>query len=197
MKKRIGIYSGTFDPVHNGHVGFALNALETLELDQVVFIPEKSPRGKVKESVTDLAHRFELLVRAVAPYEALSVRLLSAEQFCVLGTLPELRSMFGDSELYLLIGSDVVATFDHRWNNLDQVFQNFRLVIGLRAGDTKRHVKQLLKALDVGVRPKYVCIESPIAAASSTRVRSGITVRDIAPQVSSYIQKHQLYKGGK
>ncbi len=193
MRKRIGIYSGTFDPVHNGHVAFALNALEVARLDEVVFIPEKVPRGK--ENVTDLTHRFELLVRAIEPYEGLGVRLLSAEQFCVGGTMPELRAMFGDADLFLLLGSDVVKTFPDRWANLDELFSQMKIVIGLRKGDTRRELKKLLRSLDVSTRPRVVFVESPLAGASSTRVRHGQLLRDVAPEVSSYIQQHKLYKG--
>lgn len=192
MRKRIGIYSGTFDPVHNGHVAFALRTLEVARLDQVVFIPEKVPRGK--DDVTDLTHRFELLVRAIEPYEGLSVRLLSAEQFCIGGTMPELRVMFGDAELCLLLGSDVVKTFPERWANLDDLFAQMELVIGLRKGDSRRDIKKLLRGLDVKTRPRATFIESPLAATSSTRVRHGQTVRDVPPEVSSYIQQHKLYR---
>jgi nicotinate-nucleotide adenylyltransferase len=191
MKRRIGIYSGTFDPVHNGHIGFALRALDAANLDEVVMIPEKMPRGK--ESVTDLSHRFELLVRATEPYEGLSVRLLSPEQFCVRGTMPELRAMYDDANLYMLLGSDVVKTFPERWANLDDLFSQMGLVIGLRRGDTRKELKKLLKSLDVTVPPRYVFVDSPLNAANSTRVRSGAVIRDIAPQVSEYIERHKLY----
>jgi len=193
MKKRIGIYSGTFDPVHNGHVGFAVRALEVAKLDEVIFIPEKLPRGK-EASVTDLSHRFELLVRAIEPYEGLAVRLLSAERFCVQGTMPELRAMFDDAELFLLVGSDVVKTMSERWNNLDDLFREVRLIVGLRVGDTRRDSKKYLRALDVATRPRATFVDSPMAAASSTRVRRAEVERDIAPEVSSYIKQHKLYQ---
>lgn len=194
MRKRIGIYSGTFDPVHNGHVGFAIKALEVAKLDEVIFIPEKLPRGK-ENDVTDLSHRFELLVRAIEPYEGLGVRLLSAERFCVQGTLPELRAMFDDAELYMLIGSDVVWTFPERWNSLDELFREVRLIVGLRAGDELRDIKKHLRSLDVVVRPKAVFVDSPMAAVNSTRVRRAEVERDVAPEVSRYIKQHKLYQG--
>jgi nicotinate-nucleotide adenylyltransferase len=193
MKRRIGIYTGTFDPVHNGHIGFALRSLDAAKLDEVVFIPEKTPREK--EHVTDLSHRFELLVRAIDPYEGLSVRLLSPEKFCVQGTMPELRAMYDDADLYLLLGSDVVKTFPQRWADLDDLFTHMRLVIGLRHGDNRKELKKLLKHLDVRVRPRYIFVESPLGAVNSTRVRSGAVVRDVAPEVSEYIEQHKLYGG--
>ncbi len=193
MKKRIGIYSGTFDPVHNGHIGFALRALDAANLDEVAFIPEKRPREK--EHATDLQHRFELLVRATAPYEGLVVRLIEPEQFCVRGTLPALLSMFDDAQLCMLLGSDVVKTFSQRWANLDDLFANMELIIGLRKGDTRKEMKKLLKSLDTKVKPYYTFVDSPIAGANSTRIRHGEVVRDMPPEVSLYVQQHHLYSG--
>src|SRR5438046_2070169 len=127
--KRVGIYSGTFDPVHIGHVGFALQAIEAAQLDHVVFLPEQVPRGKV--GVTDIAHRAAMLERTIAPYRQLSLRLLDdVPQFCVQGTLPALRQVFGSDELVLLLGSDVVKTFTDRWANLEDLFANMALAIG-------------------------------------------------------------------
>jgi nicotinate-nucleotide adenylyltransferase len=191
--KRIGIYAGTFDPVHNGHIGFALRALEGAKLDEVIFFPEKRPREK--DEVTDLQHRFELLVRAVAPYEGLGVRLLSPEQFCVRGTMPELRAMFDDAQMCMLIGSDVVKTFPDRWTNLDELFADVELVIGLRKGDTSKALKKVLRDLDVKVKPRFSFVDSPLAAANSTRIRRGDVVRDMPPSVSRYIEQHHLYQG--
>ena len=191
--RRIGVYSGTFDPVHNGHIGFAVRALEVARLDEVVFIPEKTPRDK--QQVSDLADRFELLVRATEPYEGLGVRLIGIDQFCVRGTLPALREMFDDAELFLLLGSDVVRTFPERWANLDELFASMRLVVGVRKGDTTKGLKRFLKGLEnVRVRPRCIFVDSPIATASSTRVRKGQTVRDVSPEVSSYIESHNLYE---
>ena len=195
MKRRIGIYSGTFDPVHNGHIGFAVRALDVAKLDEVVFIPEKTPRGK--QDVTNLQDRFELLIRATRPYEGLSVRLLGIDQFCVQGTLPTLHDMFDDAELFLLLGSDVVRTFPERWANLDELFTNMSLVIGIRQGDSSKSLKRFLKDMeDIHVRPRYSFVDSPIAAASSTRVRKGESVRDVTPEVHSYIESHKLYQKG-
>ena len=192
MKKRIGIYSGTFDPVHNGHLGFALRALDAAHLNEVVFIPERTPRGKT--DVTGLEHRFELLARATDPLEGLTVRLLPQDQFCVRGTLPGLRMMFGDAELCLLLGSDVVRTFPERWANLDELFAAMELVIGLRAGDDRKSMRKVLRSLDVTVHPRYSFVDSPLAAASSTRVRRGRAMRDISAEAFTYIQSHDLYQ---
>src|SRR4051812_40769392 len=69
--KRIGIYAGTFNPVHTGHVAFALQAVKEANLDEVYFVPERQPRGKA--GVEHFGHRVAMLKRALRPYKQFDV----------------------------------------------------------------------------------------------------------------------------
>lgn len=189
--KRIGIYSGAFDPVHIGHVGFALRSLEAAELDEVVFLPERVPRDKPR--VTDIEHRFAMIQCSIEPYQQLSVRLLDVPQFCVRGTMPVLRDMFGDDELVFLLGSDMVRTFADRWPELDDLFEAMPLVIGVRDGDSAKQLKRELRAVSGRVRPRYQFVDSPLSLANSTRVRDDHVIRDVDPSAYRYIREHHLY----
>src|SRR6266498_3679734 len=146
IMKRVGIYSGTFDPVHNGHVSFALQAIDVAGLDEVVFLPEATPREK--EGVTDISHRFELLKRSIGPFSNLSVRMLEVEQFCADDALPELLDIFDGDELWMLLGSDVVRTFSYRWKNLDAIFRDMAMIIAVREGDNAKDIKKAFKNLN-------------------------------------------------
>jgi nicotinate-nucleotide adenylyltransferase len=189
--KRIGIYSGTFDPIHNGHVSFALQAMDVVGLDEVVFLPEATPREK--DDVTDISHRFEMINQAIQPFDSLSVRMLEVERFCAYGALPELQEIFGEDELWMLLGSDVVRTFSYRWKDLDKVFKQLQLVIAIRHGDNAKDITNFLKHLDTKVKPKFVVINSPLSAINSTRIRDGLVVRDVVPDTLEYIRQHHLY----
>jgi nicotinate-nucleotide adenylyltransferase len=68
---RIGIYSGTFDPVHSGHISFALQSLKAAKLDKVYFLPERRPRNK--QQVEHFGHRVAMLKRAIKPYPEFNV----------------------------------------------------------------------------------------------------------------------------
>src|SRR5688500_13565413 len=116
MKHRIGIFPGTFDPVHQGHVAFCLEALRVCKLDEVLLLPERVPREK--QNVADFSRRRSLLQDAVSARPALHVMVLNSDQFTVKETLPELQRKLGDAELTLLVGSDVVRTFLYRWEGL-------------------------------------------------------------------------------
>ena len=140
--KRIGIYSGTFDPIHNGHVSFALQAMDVVGLDEVVFLPEATPREK--DGVTDISHRFEMINRSIESFPNLSVRMLEVERFCAFGALPELQDIFEGDELFMLLGSDVVRTFSYRWKDLDMIFDHLQLVVAIREGDSAKDIAKFL-----------------------------------------------------
>src|SRR5689334_19364766 len=99
MSRKIGIFSGTFDPVHMGHVAFALEAKEDLGLDEVIFLPELSPRLK---EPTAIRHRYTMLDLSVRGQKGLTVKLLDMPRFTIKDTLPELQHLYGDAKLVLL-----------------------------------------------------------------------------------------------
>jgi nicotinate-nucleotide adenylyltransferase len=143
--KRVGIYSGTFDPVHPGHVAFALGALEACGLDRVVFLPEHSPRGK--SNVSHINKRVDLLRESLTD-ERLSVARLTSERFTVKDTLPEIQSMFKGSELVLLVGSDIVRTFTYRWDGLEALLRQVSLAIGMRGDDSPTEISAIITGLE-------------------------------------------------
>lgn len=179
MIKRIGIYSGTFDPVHYGHIAFALAAIEQCGLDSVVFLPEPNPRGK--KSATPLEHRAAMLRLACQTYPRLSVLILSDERFTVAATLPHLQAKFPDAKLILLFGTDV-ATRIAQWPNARELLDQVELAIGLRHGD---------KPPDIPGHVAFIKTDHSHVAAS--HVRNGQS-QDIVPAVSNYIKQHKLYE---
>lgn len=186
----IGIYPGTFDPVHNGHIAFALAALDAGALERVVFLPERHPRDK--QNVTAFEHRVAMLRLATQDHSNLSVDALPDRQFTVAQTLPRLQEQYGDG-LAFLLGSDVVHTFLHRWPGLDDLLDAVELIVALRKQDTKAQVAGILRQLDRPVR--YTILASPQLHLASTHVRGG-RHQDIPPNVQAYIAQHGLYGAG-
>jgi nicotinate-nucleotide adenylyltransferase len=187
---RIGIYSGAFDPVHDGHVAFAREAQRVCGLDKVIFLPERSPRGKA--DVTDIVHR-ETLLRMAVRGDHFGVLTLSTERFTVHETLPELMRLFVGCELTLLAGSDVAQTFCYRWPGIDALLAKVSLAIGMREGDSGAEIHEIMRQLQSSqVQPiSYRLITSlfPDASSSSSRQHS----RQLHPEVRAYAQQHRLY----
>jgi len=184
---RVGIYAGTFDPVHNGHIAFAQEALKT-GLDRVVFLPERMPRSK--PSVTDYAHRVAMLQLAVQDHPGLEVAQMSHDQFTVGHTLPELRKQFGD-DLTLLMGSDVAATLVN-WQNVETLLEQTALLIALRRDHTQADVALNVKR--AGQNARFVCIPSPAPHTSSRDIREKTPHNQLHPTVKNYASQHALYK---
>lgn len=174
MKHRIGIYSGAFDPIHKGHIAFALEAMRECGLDGIVLLPEAQPRDK--PSVSPLAHRVDLINLAIADEHQLSVFIPSSKQFTVKQTLPELMSHFNDNTLTLLLGSDVLRTFAKSWDNLQVLLTNVHLAIGLRGHDTTAYVQKTVRDLEkeYGVPITYHIVEAPHKHVSSSAIRKVI-----------------------
>ena len=160
----VGIYSGTFDPVHIGHVAFADTACQVAKLDKVVFMPEATPRGKI--NVTDIDTRIARLETALrnSSHEVYRAR---HPQFTMTETLTELGSRYPGVTLSFLIGSDIVPSLT-TWPNLDQLVENHQIIIGMRALQIQQETEKILQQLGA----HYKIVTTPHAHVSSRQLRS-------------------------
>lgn len=189
---RIGIYSGTFDPVHAGHIAFALQAASAAGLNRVYFVPERAPRGK--RHVTHYAHRVAMIRRATRPYMQLEVLELEDKTFSVAHTLPRLRRDFPQSELVYLCGSDVIAHMA-QWPHVAQFLQQVELCVGRRGNETQLSIEQVLETLPLPLRVTFFDSHAP--AVSSSQVRAALRekrgVRGLLASVKVYAAQEWLY----
>jgi nicotinate-nucleotide adenylyltransferase len=164
----VGIYSGTFDPVHEGHLDFCLEAIKSCELDVVYMIPEANPRGKA--NAADLSERIDWLQEATKNYPFIKVMRLESERFTVGETLPELRQLFGDVKMKLLIGSDVARNL-YLWEDLPVLLNDVSLVVGVRGKDTADDVEVMMRRAGERNSVKYEVVKTRYPHVSSTKIR--------------------------
>lgn len=176
--RRIGIFAGTFDPVHAGHAAFAKAAIKLCNLDRVVFLPEPKPRGKVR--VTGIGHRVAMLRLATQDNPSFEVMQLPDDQFTIAKTLPELQEKFAGAQLVMLFGSDVAATV-HTWPDAKTLLAQTELAVGFR-----EHAAPL-------VHVKATIVPTAHAHVAASHVRNGNS-DEIAPAVREYIKQHNLYR---
>jgi nicotinate-nucleotide adenylyltransferase len=191
--RRIGIYAGTFDPVHSGHISFALQALQAAKLDKVYFLPERRPRGK--HHVEHFAHRAAMLRRASAPHPQFDVLELVDVSFNVEHTLPRLRRQFKNNELVFLFGSDVLKGLPD-WPKIERLLTDNELVIGLRHQDDRDSARRIIESWPI--QPKALMMLASYAPdVSSGRVREALRKRQPAKglltSVERYSDRHWLY----
>ncbi len=160
---KIGIFPGTFDPLHRGHIEFALAAARDCGLDEVIFLPEHSPRRKTGTS--PLNQRISQIEEQIKNHPGLRVARLKSKQFTVAKTLPELR-LLGGNQMTLLVGSDVAANL-HFWPGLDELLNEMNLAVGLRGEQTAEEIEQLI----AGLGAEYRVIETEHKDVSSSQIR--------------------------
>ena len=194
QSKRIGIYPGTFDPVHVGHIAFALQAMKSARLDYVYFLPERSPRRK--EHASHYGHRVAMLRRALRPHTKLGMLDLATKRFSVMKTLPEVQAKVGKhTTLVFLVGSDV-AMYVPSWENAGVLAKQSELCIGLRESTTEDMVRNVLSSLPFS--PEGLTVIRAFASdVSSSKIRSAIITGRFAHgllrSVYGYARQEWLY----
>lgn len=160
----IGIISGTFDPVHNGHIALAEAALLKLKLSEIYFIPEPKPR--VKNPIATINHRKKMLQLAISQNSKLKLLSLSSETFSI-NNFEELKSIFPKKRIYLIFGSDA--------------YQKSKLWF-------KPEYSEAYNIYTAGFERDQVA-----RGVSSKKIRESNSWQQLNPKVGNYINTHRLY----
>ena len=190
--KRIGIFSGVFDPVHAGHISFALTAIERAKLDKVYLLVETKPRHK--RGVSHMGHRVAMARLATGHYPKLGVLELPDQQFSVSKTLPRLKQRFANDELVLMIGSDVLMHMPE-WPHVDQLLSQVELVVARRQNISTQEIRQLVQNLPLQTQ-KLHTILAPSPTVSSELIRAAVgrgKITDLLPSIRAYVADNWLY----
>jgi nicotinate-nucleotide adenylyltransferase len=198
---RIGIFGGTFNPPHLGHLVCAQEAYLQLGLDRVMLIPARIPPHKPVDEEPGVEHRLEMCRLAVAgDEERFEVSDLEARRegpsFTV-DTLEQLHSPMPDTELFLIVGGDVAVGFPS-WREPERVLSVATLAVAERPGTRRAAVERAIEQLRGGDRAKFFdMLEIGISSTMlRDRVRAGAPTRYLMPDaVRDYIDRHRLYGG--
>lgn len=161
--RRIGIYSGTFDPVHPGHIAFANAARQSAKLDHVAFLPEPNPRAKPYASPI---HTRTAILNAALLQTNHRVHMTKLHQFSVDTLLDELHSVYPGASFHFMFGSDVVTTMNS-WPGVHDLLTQYPLIIGMRSKDSYGSVADELDRLAA----TYTIVETRYAHLSSSQYR--------------------------
>jgi nicotinate-nucleotide adenylyltransferase len=194
--RRIGLFGGTFDPPHLGHLVLAEWARARLGLDRVVFMPAGTPPHKRGRRLTDAAHRLAMTRLAVRGNPAFSVSGLEARRVgpsFTVDTLQHFHARQPGARLYLLMGADSLADFPS-WRGPGEIARLATLVVAARPGPAD-------PAQGAVARGRVVMLDNPLVAISSSalrsRVRAGRSLRYLVPDaVAAYVARHGLYGRG-
>lgn len=197
--KRIGIYGGSFDPVHRGHLHLAETAVEKLLLNEIIFMPARiSPFKQEKPDVTSGSHRMRMLQLAVEDREDMSVSDHELRQEGVsytVYTLRHMRELHPDSQLVLLMGSDMLMSFE-RWYCWQEIMEIAELGCASRNEGDGEVLRKKAEFLSEFGRVSIFSEEA--LPMSSTEIRNALKKNEdcscyLPEKVVQYIVKHHLY----
>lgn len=198
--KRIGIFGGSFNPIHQGHLIVAEFAAETLRLDLVLFAPVVDPPHKSSKVLAPIEHRMNMIEMSITDNDRFRLSLVDVERpgpHYSADTVQIIKSEHPNSLLFFVMGGDSFRSFP-AWYMPDTIVQYCRLAVMRRP--SSRPVQPNMHSESM---PKLVSsvnmIEAPPIGISSTRIREqlaiGKSVRYLVPQpVLSYIHENQLYQ---
>lgn len=198
---RLGIFGGTFDPVHFGHLLLAEQCREQCRLDQVWFVPAGTPPHK-KGAIAPAVARAEMLELAVAGHPQFSVNRMelsrSGANFTV-DTLEQLRRERPDDELFFLIGADSLADLP-QWREPRRIAELATLIVVNRGGTVPPDLEGLRPQLGDAAVDRIQIVPIPGMDLASRdirrRVQSRQSIRYQTPRsVECYLAAHGLYRG--
>ncbi|TMQ71791.1 MAG: nicotinate-nucleotide adenylyltransferase [Candidatus Eisenbacteria bacterium] len=194
--RRIGLFGGTFDPPHLGHLALAEHARDRLRLDEVRFVPAGQPPHKRGATIAKAAARLAMTRRAVRGNPAFTVSTLEIRRGGPSFTVATLRAVAAErprARLYLLIGADSLDDFA-TWHEPEAILRLATLVVAGRpgAGAAPRVRGPARRGGIVRLDNAEIALSSSLVRA---RVRAGRSVRYLVPDaVAAYIARHRLYR---
>jgi len=191
---KIGLYFGTFNPIHVGHLTIANHLVEHSDLDQVWFVVTPLSPFKKKSSLLDNHQRLEMVYRATKDYSKLrpsDIEFGLNQPNYTIDTLTYLFEKFPEYEFALIMGEDNLKSF-HKWKNYEVILENHHLYVYPRLSKGKVETQ-------FDKHPKIHHVDAPIIELSSTFIRNSIkegkNIRPMLPEnVWEYLDEMNFYR---
>lgn len=187
LKARVGVFGGTFDPVHVGHLAIALAALESVPLDRVLFVPARRSPLKDRDPLASVDHRVTMLEAAIASEPRFALSRVELERDGVSYTVDTLDALRSQGDLFLILGSDALADLA-RWRSPDRIRDLATILVAARPGAPEPDPMHRAHTLDA---PRIDISSRELRA----RAARGLSLRYLVPDaVWEHITRHGLYQ---
>jgi nicotinate-nucleotide adenylyltransferase len=192
--RKIGLYFGTFNPIHIGHLIIANYMVENSDLDEIWMVVTPHNPFKKKSSLLDNHHRFELVYKATENYPKLKpsdIEFKLPQPNYTTNTLAHISETYQDKEFCLIMGEDNLKSF-HKWKNFETILERHHIYVYPRISDGT-------VATQFDTHGKIHKVDAPIVQISSTLIRNGIrdgkNIQPMLPkEVWNYIDEMNFYK---
>lgn len=197
---KVGIFGGTLDPIHMGHLIIAQSAMQALSLEKVVFMPSGNPPHKNTMNITDAYKRLEMVKYAIDNNDNFMYSDFELKRDGIIytsDTLKLLKDKYKDIELYFIMGADSLLAIE-TWHEPENIFRLCNIVVAdrdLLNLELIRKIQYLKQKYDAEI----FHIESPLIDISSSYIRecikSGKSIRYLVhDNVAKYIYENGIYQ---
>lgn len=195
---KLGIFGGTFNPPHVGHLGIVTAIADSQELDRVLIIPAAIPPHKVAPDLASGEDRLEMCRLTFGRderFEVSDIELQRNGRSYTYDTLCQIKELYPDDELFLIVGSDMLETFN-RWYRYKDILSMCTLLAAARETDFKIELETVFEESEI---KKVKFIDINVTEASSTEIRERIANGENAEELltaetAQYIEKRGLYR---
>lgn len=192
--KKVGLYFGTFNPIHMGHLAIANHMVEFSDLDEVWFVITPKSPFKQKQTLLDNNHRYQMVLEAIQDYPKLKASKIEFElpqPNYTINTLVHIAEKFPEPHFCLIMGEDNLKGF-HKWKNYEAILAQHQLFVYPRIADGVVDAQFL-------DHPKVTRVNAPIMQISSTFIRNahakGKNIRPLLPPaVWQYMDEMNFYR---
>ena len=196
---KIGIFGGAFNPVHNGHLNIADAFYEDLKLDKMLLIPTANPPHKSGAGLLSGDDRINMLRLAIEnkPYEISTIEFERNDKSYTYNTLLELKRLYPEADLFLIIGADQIINFE-KWYRYSDILDMVTLCASARESEEEKQII-IKSAQRLGIQDRFYMSGRAVLRVSSSEIRDKIkngsdVSKLLKKKVFDYISEKGLYR---
>lgn len=198
---KTGIFGGTFNPVHKGHIMLAEYCMENVGLDRIIMIPTAVPPHKISNDLAsedDRLNMCKLACRGKENFFVSDIEIKRQGKSYTYETLTQLKEIYPDDHLYTIMGADMFLTLN-RWKNPEIIFEKSSIITIPRDEENKLELENFYNDVLKAMGASSIILPNPVMSVSSTFIRENLDnfnlISDMLDKgVYDYIIKNNLYR---
>lgn len=198
---KTGVFGGTFNPVHKGHIMLAEYCMDSVGLDRIIMIPTAVPPHKISNNLAsenDRLNMCKLACRGKENFFVSDIEIKRQGKSYTYETLAQLKEIYPDDHLYTIMGADMFLTLD-RWKNPEIIFEKSSIITIPRDEENKHELENFYNKVLKAMGASSVILPNPVMSVSSTFIRENLDnfnlISDMLDKgVYDYIIKNNLYR---
>nr|WP_302119947.1 nicotinate-nucleotide adenylyltransferase [uncultured Ruminococcus sp.] len=198
---KTGVFGGTFNPVHKGHIMLAEYCMDSVGLDRIIMIPTAVPPHKISNNLAsenDRLNMCKLACRGKENFFVSDIEIKRQGKSYTYETITQLKEIYPDDHLYTIMGADMFLTLD-RWKNPEIIFEKSSIITIPRDEENKHELENFYNKVLKAMGASSVILPNPVMSVSSTFIRENLDnfnlISDMLDKgVYDYIIKNNLYR---